>query len=196
MSSTTDLGRNIQLPTSMSQALFALSRCGPGGIAHPLVRSYRLPLWCQRPGEAFEIEDPADEVRLLTNPRQPASAESAQPVPVLALTEQFLDLLPTALRQAVAEAPHPHPDPGVRSAAIARVDSDVRLNVPSEQCLDERLAEKPFVGPERVRREAQPAFRAAQQGQAAVGLRGVRPIDLRVEAEQEPVGVSIRAFTV
>src|SRR4029453_14867533 len=83
--------------------------------------SYRLDLRAQQFRQAFEVEDPADQVRLLADAMEPASAEAPQAVPVLALPEELLDLLPTPLRQPVAEAPHALAHARVGPAAPAPV---------------------------------------------------------------------------
>src|SRR4029450_3619724 len=90
--------------------------------------SYRLDLRAQHLRQAFEGEDPADQVRLLAAAMEPASAEAPQAVPVLALPEELLDLLPTPLRQPVPQAPHAPPHAPVVAAARARLRGDMRFD--------------------------------------------------------------------
>src|SRR5262245_8263921 len=89
-------------------AAAALSR-GRAGRADgfPPRGSYGLQLTA---GQTFEIEDPADQVCLLADARQAATSKPPQAMPVFAFAEEFLDLLPTALREAVAEAVDAHAD--------------------------------------------------------------------------------------
>src|SRR4029453_13387762 len=172
----------------MSGAILASARArGREARAEGLASldSYRLQL-C--PGQAFEIEDPADQVDFLADSRQAPAPEPPQAMPVFALAEQLLDLLPRAL-QAVAEPAHAHADARVRRAPVPDVHGDMRLNAALEQCLDEGLADEALVGSQRARREPQPAPRAAQQRQTAARLRRARAIDLRVEAEQHAMPV-------
>ena len=56
-------------------------------------------------------------------------------MPVLRLAEEFLDLLATALREAIALAALAHPHPRVRQAAPA-IHRDVRLDLVIEEMLD------------------------------------------------------------
>jgi hypothetical protein len=150
-------------------------------------RSCRLHL---RPREAFEIDDPPDQIGLLADPPQAPASEPASPVPAFALAEQLLDLLPTALRQAVAEAADAHSNARVRGPAVAGVHGNVRRHVSREQRSDERLAEEALVDAQRARGEAPAAARPAQQRQAAARLRGARAIDSTSSpSSTNPMGV-------
>ena len=86
--------------------------------------------------QALEIQDPADQVRLLPDSSEPAAAEAPQPVPVLALAEELLDQLPAPLRQAIPEPALAHPHARVGRAAPARLRRDVGLDAPGEQRLE------------------------------------------------------------
>ena len=79
-----------------------------------------LPGRGQDPGQAFQVEDPADQMRFLPHPVQPAPPEAREPMPVLPLAKEFLDPLATPLRQPVAEPALPHPHAGV-GPALPRV---------------------------------------------------------------------------
>src|SRR4029453_14303175 len=78
--------------------------------------------------QAFQIEYPADQVRFLLNAPATSASESSESVPVLRFSEQFLDQLPTALRELVACAALPHADPCVCERAPTPFDGDVRLD--------------------------------------------------------------------
>src|SRR5262245_19112202 len=124
-----------------------------------LEASRRLDLRRQRLRQAFEVEDPADQVRFLPDPRQAPPAEAPEPVPVLALAEELLNLLPCALRELIAEAPHPHADARMRALAPAAIGRNVRGDAVRQQRLDEPRGEVSFVAPQRGGREAPPALR-------------------------------------
>src|SRR5262249_34912714 len=189
MNLATVFGINIESVSPPDDAGFGGVSCSSGPADSSPARSYGLQLWRQRSGEALEIEDPADQVRFLADPSEPTPAEATQTVPVFTLAEEFLDLLPTALRQSVPDAPHAHAHPRVRPSAVAGVHSDVRLDVLRQQGLDEGFAEKALVGPERPCGKPQPAFRSVQQGEAAAGLRRTRAIDLGIEPQQDAVAI-------
>ncbi len=87
--------------------------------------------------QAFEIQDPADQVRLLPDSCEAPAAEAPQPMPVLALAEELLDQLPTALRQVIPEPPLAHPHSRVGRAAPARLRRDVGLDASGEQRVEE-----------------------------------------------------------
>src|SRR5262245_31584213 len=125
-------------PVTSAACLSAVSQ--PGSLSQP--SSCRLQLWRPTLRQPLQIEDPADQVRLLLHAPPTATPETAQPVPVLAFAEQFLDQLPTALRELVAGAPHPHAHPGVRGGAATLLDGDVGLNASSEDRGDEILVEE------------------------------------------------------
>jgi hypothetical protein len=55
-----------------------------------------------RPGETFEIEDPPDQLGLLSDPNQVVSTEPAQAVPVFPLTEGLHDQASGSVRMAAA----------------------------------------------------------------------------------------------
>src|SRR5229473_6743436 len=132
-------------------------------------RSCWLGLGDQQLRQPLEIQDPADQQRLLADAAQPAPAEAPQAVPVLALAKELLNQLPAPLRQVVTAAalPHPHPRMGVGAAPDLR--RDMWLDAPREQRLEEVLVEEPLVGAERGGGKAQPAFRPIQQGQTEIG---------------------------
>src|SRR5207249_11411619 len=87
--------------------------------------------------QAFQIKRPAYKVRPLTHAIEPSTAEATQPVPVLTLPKELLDLLSASLRELVAEAPPSHPDARMRALAPA-VDGDVGGDPPGQQGVDER----------------------------------------------------------
>src|SRR4029453_18113830 len=98
-----------------------------GGQADPGVRRSRgLSLRDQQLGEPFEVQDPADQIGLLPDAGQPTPSEAAEPVPVLALAKEFLNLLPAALRQPIPEPPGAHSHPSMGQGASAGLDRDVR----------------------------------------------------------------------
>src|SRR5215470_1770254 len=140
MSAATVFGITIEVVRPPSDAVFGLSRGGSAPADSPPTHSHGLQLRCQCSGEALEIQDPADQVRLLTDPGEPPPAEATQAVPVFALPEEFLDLLPTALRQSVPDAAHAHPHASVGRPAVPGTDGDVRFNVLGQQRFDERFA--------------------------------------------------------
>src|SRR5262245_31645837 len=73
--------------------------------------SRRLPDRVEVFGQAFEVQDPTDQIALVAHAREPATAEPPQPMPVFALAEQFFNELATPLRQAIRQPVLPHPDP-------------------------------------------------------------------------------------
>src|SRR6266478_3409972 len=139
--------------------------------------------------QAFEIQDPAYQVRLLSNSSEAAAAEAPQPVPVLALAEELLDQLPTALRQAIPEPALAHAHARVGRAAPARLRRDMGLDTPGEQRLEEVFVKEPLVGAERGGREAQPPFRPLEERQAAGLLCCAALEDLHPEPEQDAMTV-------
>src|SRR5713226_10456055 len=76
--------------------------------------SCRLRLGDEELGQSLEVQDPADQQRLLPDAPQPAPPEAPQPVPVLALAEELLDQLPAPLRQLVATPALAHAHAGMR----------------------------------------------------------------------------------
>src|SRR3990170_1965165 len=139
--------------------------------------------------QAFEIQDPADQVRLLPDSSEPTAAEASQPVPVLALAEELLDQLPTALRQAIPGPALAHPHARVGRAAPAHFRRDMGLDAPGEQRLEEVFVKESLVGAERGGREAQPPFRPFEERQAAGLLRRAALEDLHAEPEQDAMTV-------
>jgi hypothetical protein len=97
-----------------------------------ILGSYGLYLRIQQPSEAFEVEDPPDQVGLLADSVEASTAEAAEAMPVFALAKQRLDLLPASLRQLVAESAYAHPHAAMGQAVGAGVDRDVGLNNPVE----------------------------------------------------------------
>src|SRR5512145_2164251 len=139
--------------------------------------------------QAFEIQHPTDQVRLLPDPREPAATEAPQAMPVLTLAEEFLDELPAPLRQAIPKAALAHAHTSVGRTAAPHLRRDMRLDAPSEQRLEEVFVKEPLVGAERGRREAQPPFRPVQQRETAHLLRRAALEDLHAEPEQHAMAV-------
>src|SRR5215468_10739033 len=89
--------------------------------------------------QAFQVQDPANQVTLLAHTVKASPAEPTKAMPVLALPEQLLDLLAAALRQAIGEAAGTHADPRVRRLPAAAIDRDVRRDVARQHARNERL---------------------------------------------------------
>src|SRR5262245_28931594 len=104
-----------------SACAYAESRPGPALRA----ASCRLPRRGPVLRQPLQIEDPADQVRLLLHAPPTSPSESPQSVPILGLPEQLLDQLPTALRESVARAARPHAHARVRRGAATCLDGDV-----------------------------------------------------------------------
>jgi hypothetical protein len=68
------LGVCIEMFRSIPSGALVGSRVRAGRFRVGDERSYRLQL---RPGEAFEIEDPPDQIGLLADPQQAATSEPA-----------------------------------------------------------------------------------------------------------------------
>src|SRR5258708_10591365 len=151
--------------------------------------SCRLRLGDEELRQALEVQDPADQQRLLPDAPQTAPTEAPQPVPVLALTEEFLDQLPAPLGQLVAASARSHAHAGMRLGAAARVRRDVGLDAAHEQRLEEVLWEEPLVSAEPAGRERQPPSRPIQQGQAPRLLRRAALEDLHAQPQQQAVAV-------
>src|SRR5262245_27110215 len=140
------LTTRITRSTPVGPTAAAARRSGGGGWeGSGAASSRRLHLGTEQGRQAFEVEDPADQIRLLTDAVQAAPAKAAQPVPVFTLAEQLFDLLPRALGQPVAEAARPHPHPRMRRLSPASVYRDVRLDPALQQCLDEACGEEALV---------------------------------------------------
>src|ERR1700675_185568 len=85
-----------------------VGRVGASAVAGP-VPMHPLPVWvscglegrAEVLGQAFEIQDPTDQVGLLPYPGEPAAPEAAEAMPVLPLAKEFLDQLPAPLRHAI-----------------------------------------------------------------------------------------------
>src|SRR5712692_167139 len=107
--------------------------------------SCRLRLGDEELGQSLEVQDPADQQRLLPDAPQTAPPEAPQPVPVLALAEELLDQLPAPLGQLVATPALAHAHAGMRLGAAARVRRDVGRDAAREQRLEEILVEEPLV---------------------------------------------------
>src|SRR5437867_4017851 len=180
--------RDIRSSTPGFRAASAARRWFVGAEGAGTTPSYWLDQWGHQLRQAFEIKRPADQVRLLANAVEPSAAEAPQPVPVLTLPKELLDLLSESLRELVAEAPPSHPDARMRALAPA-VDGDVGGDPPGQQSVDERGGEEPLVGPKGRGPEAQAALRSVQQAEAARGFRGRRAKDLRAEAEENSVAI-------
>src|SRR3989441_3507805 len=138
--------RDIRSSTPGFRAASAARRCFVGAEGAGTTPSYWLDQRGHHLRQTFEIKRPADQVRLLANAIEPSSAEATQPVPVLTLPKELLDLLSASLRELVAEAPPSHPDARMRALAPA-VDGDVGGDPPGQQGVDERGGEEPLVGP-------------------------------------------------
>jgi hypothetical protein len=180
----------MRISTPTGSAASAPRRCGwPLGLLCTVSSSRWLQLGAAQIGQAFEVEDPADQIRLLPNAEQPAPTEPAQPVPILALPEELFDLLPRPLGQLVPEAPPAHPDSCVGGLMPAGVHCDVRRDAAPEQRLDEANREEALVPAEGGRREAEAALGSLQQRQAPRGLGRHGPEDLGAEAEEDPVPI-------
>ena len=87
--------------------------------------SCRLRLGDEEFRHSLEVQDPADQQRLLPNAPQTAPTEAPQPVPVLALAEELLDQLPAPLGQLVAAPARAHAHAGMRLSAAAGLRRDV-----------------------------------------------------------------------
>src|SRR5437762_4050264 len=136
-------------------------------------------------GQAFEVQDPADQVGLLPDPGKPAATEAAEPMPVLPLAKELLDQLPAPLGEAISGAALAHAHPSVGFAAPAGLRGDVGLDTASEQRLEEVFVEEALVGAERSGPESQPPFCPCQQRQTARLFRRRTLKDLHAEAQQE-----------
>src|SRR5262249_9465215 len=123
----------------------------------------RLHLGTEEGRQAFEVQDPADQIRLLPDSVQPTPAEAAQPVPVFALAKEFFDLLPRPLGQPVPEPAGPHAHSRMRPLPPTRVHRDVGRDPPAQQRLDEAGGEKALVPAQRRGRDAEPTFGPPQQ---------------------------------
>src|SRR5262245_43965673 len=73
--------------------------------------SRRLHLRAEQGGQRVEVQHPADQVRLLADAEQAAPPEAPQAMPVLPFAEEFLDLLPRPLRQAIPVSARAHAHP-------------------------------------------------------------------------------------
>src|SRR5262245_9990689 len=174
----------------MSSAASALPRSrAQRRRRYTALASRRLQRRREQRGQTFEVEDPADQVRLLPDAEQPPAAESAQAVPVLALAEEFFDLLARPLREPVSHTPRAHADARMRGLLPARIYRDVGCDAPPEQRLYEAGGEEALVPAQGGGREAEPPFGPLQQGQAPGRLRRHRSEDFRPEAEQNPMPI-------
>src|SRR5713101_942138 len=99
-------------------------------------------------GQAFEVQDPADQVGLLPHPGEPTAPEAAEAMPVLPLAEELLDQLPAPLGHAIPSAAFAHAHAGVGFAAAAGLRGNVGLDAASEQRLEEVFVEEALVGAE------------------------------------------------
>src|SRR5262245_61398293 len=162
---------------------------GPLGLLCTSSSSGRLQLRAEQIRQAFEVEDPADQIRLLPDAAQPAPPEPAQPVPILALPEELFDLLPRPLGQLIPEAARAHPDSGMRRLMPPSIHRDVRRDAAPEQRFDEADGEEALIPTEGGGCETQSALRPLEQCQAAGRLRRHRPEDRGVEAEEDPMPV-------
>src|SRR5436309_4003474 len=153
----TAFARDIRSSTPGFRAGSAARRCFVGAEGAGTTPSYWLDQWGHQLRQAFEIKRPADQVRLLANAVEPSAAEAPQPVPVLTLPKELLDLLSASLRELVAEAPPSHPDARMRALAPA-VDGDVWGDSPGQQGFDERGGEEPLSAPRGVGRKPKRRF--------------------------------------
>ena len=82
--------------TSIIEVLSVGRVCVPAGVAPDPMHRVRGGISCglqrraEMLGQAFEVQDPADQVGLLADPSESPPTEAPQPVPILALTEEFL----------------------------------------------------------------------------------------------------------
>src|SRR6266566_2588819 len=106
--------------------------------------SCRVRLRTQELRQPLEIQDPADQQRLLPDAWQSPPTEAAQPVPVLAFPEEFLDQLPAPLRQLVAAATLAHAHPRMGLGAAAGLGRDVRRDAAGKQGREEVLVKEPL----------------------------------------------------
>src|SRR5258705_10022497 len=101
-----------------SMAVVNAGRVGVSAVAG-LDPMYPPPGWlscglegrAEVPGQAFEIQHPADQVGLLPHPPEPAAPETAEAMPVLPLPKRPLAQLPAPLRHPIRAAPFPPADP-------------------------------------------------------------------------------------
>jgi len=84
-------------------------------------------LWGKYFGQPLQVQDPANQPRFLSDLQQPTPSEASQPMKLLALSKEFLDLLPTSLRQSIRFATPSHAHPLVEPTAATGVGRDVRL---------------------------------------------------------------------
>src|SRR6266850_6894188 len=94
------------------------------GVPHPSPRrpgSCRLRRRDEMLGQAFEVQDPADEVRLLADAGEPSASEAPEAMPLLPLAEELLDQFAAALREPIRQAHLLHPHARVGRAAAARL---------------------------------------------------------------------------
>src|SRR5262245_57027434 len=162
---------------------------GALGALYTPSASRHLQLRAEQRGQAFEVEDPADQVRLLADAEQPPATEPAQPMPVFALAEEFFVLLAGPLGEPVSHTPRAHPDPRMRGLMAACIDRDVGGDAPPEQRLHEAGGEEALVPAQGRGREAEPPFDPLQERQAPGRLRRHRSEDFRPEAEQNPMPI-------
>src|SRR5258708_37081236 len=134
----------------------ALRRRDRSKRRRPAPGSCRLRLGDEELRQALEVQDPADQQRLLPDAPQTAPTEAPQPVPVLALTEEFLDQLPAPLGQLVAASARSHAHAGMRLGAAARVRRDVGLDSAHHHPLHQLPSEPPLPPPRRPPRQLPP----------------------------------------
>src|SRR3981081_3025947 len=132
----------------------------------PGAGSCRVQLRAQELRQPLEIQDPADQQRLLADAQQSAPTEAAQSVPVLAFAEELLDQPPAPLRHLVAAAPLPHAHSRMSLGTPTGLGRNMWLDAAREQGLKEGFMEESFVGAERGGGKAQASFRPVQQAQA------------------------------
>jgi hypothetical protein len=151
--------------------------------------SRHLQLRAEQRRQAFEVEDPADQVRLLPDAERPASPEPAQPMPVLALAEEFLDLLAGPLGQPVPHAPRAHPDARMRRLLAVGIHRDVGFDAPPEQRLNESGGEETRVPAQGGGGEAEPTFGP----RAALAAEVDRPVPRILGTDRVPPIVGAQA---
>src|SRR5215467_1002060 len=135
---------SLATPLGWSSVVWRVLRAALG---LPIGASRWLNLRRQYLRQPLEVEDPANQVRLLPDPCETPPTETPEPVPVLALAEEFLNLLPRSLRELIAEAPHPHPDARMRGPAPAAIRCKVGGDAERQQGVDEPRGEVTLVAP-------------------------------------------------
>src|SRR5262249_54736014 len=165
--------------------------CSPaaGDVRALSIGSDRLPARRLSFRQTFEVEDPADQQRLLLDAAVAPTTEASQAMPIFGFTEQFLNELAATLRESIARTAYAHPNARMRGRAPACLYGDVRFDVPREHRRDEVGMKEALVRSERRGPKSQAAFRTGEQRQAAPLFRSHPLEDVDAETEQKPVTV-------